>query len=483
MAETLDLDRFLEQLAAEGHKDSSGVFTLDPLQAQQKLRRYQFQHPYAFVGAFMAAASLAGATSVVLEVEPHRLGINWSSPHLGPEQLQRLLAHLLAERASPSIRELALGINSALALKPTRLTLSSGKFRQHFTPQRHWQTEEEESLAGLHLELVYAPRERLKRRLNKELPEIQLLKRSCLFAAPFVEVNQRRLLPQSPAGRCLVGALLEGGSPATMARLRASLPAAPIQLTYPGEGPHCGAFALYLDQPESVGLVVDGLVFAVPGLELPGAWGVLLAPQLKRDLSAFELVKDASYDESTAVVGAIFGSMLDYFCDRWQDMEWEARLESAIVVTHNAIQKVIHEDVFGAHELFAKVMRLYEDASVKLDMAYFEAAYALWLLNLREGLTSDDYHAREFFRTFAEKVEATYQLELTMVAIGVTRGTFRVDAAANSSVCEEFLAMVTGMDRLILGETHPHTHFHESRACRPRNLKALLSTVPSRRRR
>jgi len=458
----LDLDNFIASLSQEGAIDSTGVFTVDPVHARSKLRDYQLAHPHSYIGAVMAAASLAGANSVAVEILPSLVRIYCTGAVVGKNQLADFLSHLLKPKAEPYLRQLALAVNSALALKPARLELASGKYRQHFQPDKDWQSESEEDTPGFCFLLQYGVASTLQRKLKNRLqglPELHLVNRACAYSAPWVLVNQQRLRPTPPPGECLVTAILEGGPADFQEHLRKSLPKSQVHLNLPGEGPHGGVFALYLDQPECIDFVVDGLAFPLSKLHLNGAWAQVICPQLKRDLSAFSLVYDQTYVDIVDSIRDIFRHMLETFVERARRSGPQAVLKFAPVFNHLGHYWVQEEKIEVAEKLYLEVFRSYGNLGVPFDMHYFEASYALWLVTReQEGL--DSYHVREFFYSFSQSLKARYGIELLSFASGNMRGGFQILGSLSRPAVQEFLRVVIDLNQMILGPDHPETLYH-----------------------
>lgn len=128
----MDLSQYLEQ----GHLDSHGRFTMDPVRARELLRQYVLPNPRHYVLCLVSFMVGMGARSVEVQAFPDRLEVRGAGLVLPRELLANPLEGLFSGRDQPILRELALGMNAALGLAPTVLLRSGGyegRYARQFT--------------------------------------------------------------------------------------------------------------------------------------------------------------------------------------------------------------------------------------------------------------------------------------------------------------------------------------------------------------
>ncbi|MGE0491460.1 MAG: hypothetical protein AB7S38_19780 [Vulcanimicrobiota bacterium] len=121
-----ELEQFLAS-ARQGQTESSGVFSVDPVKARQKLALYQFTDPYIYVLRLVQAAVAAGADQVSVSSGQRSVELAFNS-RFAPESLEQLLT--LAGAGPP---HLAAGLYGALNARASRIILSSGSARLSLT--------------------------------------------------------------------------------------------------------------------------------------------------------------------------------------------------------------------------------------------------------------------------------------------------------------------------------------------------------------
>src|SRR5262249_30984199 len=104
-------------------------FTLDMVKARDKLRQFQLLSPHLFILELVGAAISGQATSIDVKTELNRLtvGLNEVQPYSKTE-LAQLHANLFLPQEDPRqdrLRQLAIALNSGLALMPRLMELQS----------------------------------------------------------------------------------------------------------------------------------------------------------------------------------------------------------------------------------------------------------------------------------------------------------------------------------------------------------------------
>lgn len=119
-----DADALIASLRSAGETAASGVFTLDPVKAREKLREFQLADPHRYVLLLVQAFALRGATRVDIVVDTDDLRMSSDARPFTFEEITELYVLLFAEEgARPGLRELALALNAAMATDPRWLRL------------------------------------------------------------------------------------------------------------------------------------------------------------------------------------------------------------------------------------------------------------------------------------------------------------------------------------------------------------------------
>lgn len=119
----------INDLKSEGELDSQGAFSLDRSKAREKMKKYQLVEPHYYVLEIMQAAAAGGASKINVEVDSDDCIITFDGEHYTREDLENLYSSLFMSQSDMRLeryRELAIGINSALALNPKFIRLISG---------------------------------------------------------------------------------------------------------------------------------------------------------------------------------------------------------------------------------------------------------------------------------------------------------------------------------------------------------------------
>ena len=116
----------IEELLQQGQKESSGRFTLDPVRARELLRHWQLAEPHHYVLSLVSALVGLGAEAVELSCDKQVVQLQGRGLRLADELLHHPLQALFQSDSSPASRELAMGINAALAYPESQVFLWSG---------------------------------------------------------------------------------------------------------------------------------------------------------------------------------------------------------------------------------------------------------------------------------------------------------------------------------------------------------------------
>ncbi|MCA9795920.1 MAG: hypothetical protein KC910_29130, partial [Candidatus Eremiobacteraeota bacterium] len=113
----------------EGGPESVGHFTLDPKKAREKMKKFQLTDPHRYV-LMLAASAIVGGTEFIRcrnDADDLVLEYNGHLPTRG--ELENLFASLFGgdeeSREHRRLRLLAIGLNAALGLSPSTVTVDS----------------------------------------------------------------------------------------------------------------------------------------------------------------------------------------------------------------------------------------------------------------------------------------------------------------------------------------------------------------------
>jgi hypothetical protein len=128
-AQADQVDQLISELAGEGVEESVGEFTLDRAKAREKMRQFQLADPYRYVLELVQAAVLKGATRIRFDIDADDMIMQFDGSRFTMKDFDHIYASLFSghrKREVKARRELALGLNAAMALNPRRVTVVSG---------------------------------------------------------------------------------------------------------------------------------------------------------------------------------------------------------------------------------------------------------------------------------------------------------------------------------------------------------------------
>lgn len=124
-----NLAELIKGLEAEGKLDSVGDFTLDRKKAREKMKKYQLVDPHYYVLEIIQAAVASGATAIDVYLDADDCIITFDGDPYTREDLENMYSSLFMSQSDYTLdryRELAIGINSAMALNPQYIRILSG---------------------------------------------------------------------------------------------------------------------------------------------------------------------------------------------------------------------------------------------------------------------------------------------------------------------------------------------------------------------
>jgi hypothetical protein len=291
------IDDLLAELTAAGEVQSEGEFTLDRAKARDKLRRFQLADPRAYVLELVQAASLKGATWVTFTVDSRDMVMELDGRPFTLADFDDIYGAALTRRLDPDVlarRQLAIGLGSAMALRPRVVTVESGDgtrgARLVLRPER------EDELAPIETARVGTRihvRERFAmstfaaffKNLAGTLAEEQLLRARCGYAS---------------FGIGLEGARLDRGL---------SLDDEPMLDVMEATGEHTRALCGLREDgagPARMRIIKDGVWIAdheLPSPQFPPGLRVVVQDHaVRKDVSQSDIVRDGAYEAMLAVV-------------------------------------------------------------------------------------------------------------------------------------------------------------------------------------
>lgn len=290
------MDSFLERLQSDGDRDSIGRFTLDPAKAREKLQKFQLVEPHAYPVHLVAAAVASGATRIDLHLDADDLRLDFDGRPFLAEEMEHLFASLFStERQAWLIRlkELAIGINAALVLKPRWVDVESWSGREGIHLRVYPERDRLERVrpgpdAGLNTRIHVRQRLGLKKVLRylskRTTPEEAALRQRCRLCPVPVRLNGEQLSGPVAIPACLVLTHLQGGPH----ELVLDCPEAALRLDEPSAGDYSAWLALdHQVSRATLHWVVNGVSYVEP-FSLR-AW--VVTPNMPKDVSQTSLVQ------------------------------------------------------------------------------------------------------------------------------------------------------------------------------------------------
>ena len=123
------LKEVLENLERDGVADSKGEFSLDREKARQKMRQFQLADPYRYVLELVQAAVLKGASRIRFDIDADDMRMKFDGEPFTKKDFDQIYASLfvkLDRKPTRARKQLALGLNAAMALNPRYIRVQSG---------------------------------------------------------------------------------------------------------------------------------------------------------------------------------------------------------------------------------------------------------------------------------------------------------------------------------------------------------------------
>lgn len=280
------LSELAAALRADGVLDSEGRFTLDRAEARAKMQKFQLADARRYVLELVQAALLRGASALEFHVDADDMILRFDGRVFTAAELDDLWGSLFAEgegRELRGLRQLALGLNAALALLPRQITVESGAHRLLIRPDADDALAPAEPRPDTLVHVRQRPRLGLVldffRDLRGRIPEEIHLRERCLHAAARITLD---------------GATLAGGTalPGAIERVPIAEPGVRGVIGWTDDG-----------RPAELRLIKDGVWIDSRPLAQCGRGivAVIEADDLRRDASLAKIVDDPALARALAL--------------------------------------------------------------------------------------------------------------------------------------------------------------------------------------
>lgn len=372
----------------------AGEFTLNNSKARNKLAQFQLVNPRNFVVHLIAAAVAGQSEQVEVYVDSDDIVVTFGGIPLEKTRLEHLFAELLAGRAQPRLRELAVALNAASSLRPKFLTLKCWHQGSGHTLEV---LPEEERIVELQ-ECPFDPPRDGHQVHFRDTPSLRVVRR---FASSLVSAHPEHETVLLRCGLAPVPIIIEGED-------RRSLPLGAlaylhwhhpdhqlpsIELTgLPGireDSPVEGSVLLLFGPAEQEAFLLNGVTYQPPqSLNLQGFWGAVADDQATRDLSLSGLVADDRWYLLWSGVQQARERLTDFVVDNFQKLEgseaaaWAEVLQSlARAGNTKALAAPIFKQVGGPYVTRATVLNqakiLYSDRDWEHGLRHGQSAFVL----------------------------------------------------------------------------------------------------------
>ncbi len=202
-----NLAELIKGLEAEGKLDSEGDFTLDRKKAREKMKKYQLVDPHYYVLEIIQAAVASGATAIDVYLDADDCIISFDGDPYTMDDLENMYSSLFMSQSDFTLdryRELAIGINSAMALNPQYIRILSGDGEKTIElmvnpPDKENLTESPEIIKGtkIHVKdrLSWRVASRfLAKHIAMKMPtEGKVLQEKCIYCRIPINLNAERI--------------------------------------------------------------------------------------------------------------------------------------------------------------------------------------------------------------------------------------------------------------------------------------------------
>ncbi|HUH06018.1 MAG TPA: hypothetical protein VML75_28705 [Kofleriaceae bacterium] len=274
-----------------------GRFRLDWKRALDKVKRFQLTDPHRYALELVQGAVAGGATSIEVSTDADDVIITHRSNALNDLELEQLFDFLFAKEGElTALKQLAIGVNAALALEPKFIHVDVGARRLRLTSH---QDLEVLPLAGEPVDGVRVHvRERLSwrvvtRAVRDQTSEVRLLAEHCRFSPAAIIVNGTEL-PRGLAAPAMITQPFGAGAMRGVLALPVKpLPGSEIQVCMNG-----------------VHIVTTDFRAENPWLAELGVIGAIDDPALTRNASHTDVHRDARFSGLANTLAAVARTLL-----------------------------------------------------------------------------------------------------------------------------------------------------------------------------
>lgn len=205
------INEIISNLKADASYDSSGRFTLDKKKAKEKMQAFQLINPAYYVLELIEAAVATGASHINITVDSDDFIMSFDGRPYSKEDFENIYSSLFVSQKDMKLdrlRELAIGFNSAQALRPGLITILSGDgktaHRLTFTPpDKEVISESPEVISGTMIHVKEKLSGRVANKfisryiLGKVPAEEKIIKERCIYSPIPIYLNGRIVNPDS----------------------------------------------------------------------------------------------------------------------------------------------------------------------------------------------------------------------------------------------------------------------------------------------
>lgn len=320
------LNEFIASASGMGEHESAGVFTLDVLQAGDKLKNFQLVDPYLYSAHLVSAACLSGASFVHLSKSHNTVRLWFDGRPFSAEELESLPAHLvIGGRSDRRLQELAIALSGAEKTGVDKICLETPGASLEIANEARTLVRSSGAKDVTTLTLTYPLSfTRLASAFEKKSPEKDVLKKFCRRAPITIQTDLEHLTdtnfhPQD----FLAWKLWQGQGRLVSMSTPMSFQGMVSESTW--SGPY--SYALCLTNP--VYAEVQGLRIVLNGVEFHRkskvlgckfACGVVYIEDLNKNVSHTDIAEDESYRQ-----------MLEHLGQRIDELWQEFASSSALV--------------------------------------------------------------------------------------------------------------------------------------------------------
>ncbi|MDY0000805.1 MAG: hypothetical protein RBU30_05885 [Polyangia bacterium] len=199
------VEKLIAQLDEAGLERETGGFTLDRDKAREKMRQFQLADPHRYVLELVQAAVRKGATGIRFDVDADDMRMRFDGRPFTLEDFEHLYNTLLGRvelAEAEAVRQLALGLNAAMALNPRWIRVWSGNggvgAHLEMKPGQEDRFEEAKGMADgtlIHVKGRFRPGLAVTffQNLKGALPEEALLRERCGYSMVQIDLEGKIL--------------------------------------------------------------------------------------------------------------------------------------------------------------------------------------------------------------------------------------------------------------------------------------------------